>query len=109
MAVLQAAPGKPRDQLANSGWVLHTLESTLWALFNFDGFEETLVQVANLGGDADTTAAVTGAAAGALYGFAGIPARWTEVLHGEYPLGSGRIWHVDDFIELADKLAGQER
>lgn len=107
LAVLQAAPGKQRDQLANSGWVQHTLESTIWGLFSFDGFEETLVQVANLGGDADTTAAVTGAVAGALYGFAGIPAHWTNVLHGEYPLDSGRIWRVEDLIELADKLAGQ--
>ena len=109
LAVLQSAPGKQRDQLANSGWVLHTLESTIWALFNFEGFEETLVQVANLGGDADTTAAVTGAAAGALYGFTGIPARWIEVLHGEYPLNSDRIWRVDNLIELANRLAGQER
>lgn len=107
LAVVKSAQGKQRDQLVNSGWVQHTLESTIWALFNFEGFEETLVQVANLGGDADTTAAVTGAVAGALYGFTGIPIRWTEVLHGEYPLGSGRIWLVEDLIELADRLAGQ--
>ena len=36
---------------------------------------------ANLGDDADTTAAVTGQLAGAFYGVEMIPAEWLEVLH----------------------------
>jgi ADP-ribosyl-[dinitrogen reductase] hydrolase len=37
--------------------------------------------MANLGDDADTTAAVCGQIAGAFYGAEGIPAHWLEKLH----------------------------
>lgn len=94
----------PRD-LKNTGWVRHTLESALWAVQTTLSFEEALVKVVNLGNDADTAGAVTGAIAGALYGLQGIPSRWREALHGEYPIRSGKLWFENDFIRLADHLA----
>jgi ADP-ribosyl-[dinitrogen reductase] hydrolase len=45
-----------------------------------DSFEECLVRVVNRGGDADTTGALAGQLAGALYGVQGIPARWLNKL-----------------------------
>jgi ADP-ribosylglycohydrolase len=47
---------------------------------------------------------VAGALAGAAYGLDAIPARWREVLQGEWPLGSGRIWRAADLALLADQL-----
>ena len=91
--------------LKNSGWVRHTLESALWAVQTTLSFEEALVKVVNLGNDADTAGAVTGAIAGALYGLQGIPLRWRQALHGEYPIHSGHLWFENDFILLADHLA----
>jgi ADP-ribosylglycohydrolase len=44
-------------------------------------FEETVLRAANLGDDADTTAAIAGQLAGALYGVAGISAAWLTRLH----------------------------
>lgn len=102
---IEAAPQRKRDELQNSGWVRHTLESAVWALLNTDSFEEAVVQAVNLGGDADTAGAVTGALAGACYGLEAIPARWREVVHGEWPLGSGRVWRADDLANMADCLA----
>ena len=99
------APVRLRDDLKNSGWIVHTLESALWSTLTTQSFEEALVQAVNLGADADTTGCVTGAIAGAMYGLKAIPSRWQEKLHGEYPLHSGRIWLVQDFIDLADKLS----
>ena len=64
-----------------------------------------MVQVANLGNDADTAAAVVGALAGARYGLNAIPARWREKLSGEWPLRSGRRFGEGDFIHLAHSLA----
>ncbi|MBU1749334.1 MAG: ADP-ribosylglycohydrolase family protein [Chloroflexi bacterium] len=87
-----------------SGWVRHTLESAAWGLLTTDSFEEAVVQVVNLGNDADTAGAVVGALAGAAYGLAGIPARWREALRGEWPLRSGHIWRAGDLVTLADQL-----
>ncbi|MBU0495438.1 MAG: ADP-ribosylglycohydrolase family protein [Chloroflexi bacterium] len=80
--------------MANSGWVRHTLESAAWGLLTTDSFEAAVVQVVNLGNDADTAGAVVGALAGAAYGLAGIPARWRDALRGEWPLRSGHVWRV---------------
>ena len=103
--LVELAPVRTRETLRNTGWVRHTLESALWAVFTTRSFEEALVQAVNLGNDADTTGAVAGGLAGALYGVNAIPGRWLQVLHGEYPLHSGRIWHANDLAQLAEKLA----
>ena len=99
------APMRLREDLKNTGWVLHTLESLLWGTLTTQSFEEALVQVVNLGQDADTAGSVTGAVAGAMYGLEGIPSRWKEAIHGEYPLRSGHLWFAGDFVELADRLS----
>jgi ADP-ribosyl-[dinitrogen reductase] hydrolase len=104
-AVIEAAPSKDRRDLSNSGWVRHTLESAVWGLLTMDTFEDAVVNVVNLGSDADTAGAVVGALAGAAYGLDAIPQRWRAALHGEFPLGSGRIWHTADLITLAGQLA----
>ncbi len=102
---LELAPVRHRRDLQNSGWVVHTLESALWAALTTQSFEEALVQAVNLGSDADTTGVVAGALAGAMYGLDAIPERWKNKLHGEYPLKSSKIWLVGDFIDLADRLS----
>ncbi len=101
---IQDAPAKSRDALPNTAFVRHTLESALWGVLNTHTFEEALVQVVNLGQDADTTGAVAGALAGAAYGLQGIPSNWREQLQGKWPLSSGKLWREKDFIELAMRL-----
>lgn len=105
-AFVDEAPLRQRDELRNTGWVRHTLESAVWALLTTSNFEEAAIQAANLGADADTSATVLGAMAGAAYGLSGIPGRWVEMLRGEWPLGSGKILIADDFITLAETLSG---
>lgn len=102
---IELAPVRMRDDLKNSGWVLHTIESALWATLTTQSFEEALVQAVNLGSDSDTTGSVAGAIAGAMYGLQAIPTRWMDALHGEYPLRSNRIWCAKELIELADRLS----
>jgi len=103
---IKLAPRRKRDELRNTGWVRHTIESALWGLLNTDSFEEALIQVINLGADADTAGAVVGALAGAAYGLEAIPDPWKKMLRGEWPLQSGSVWRLADFITLADHLAG---
>jgi hypothetical protein len=52
------------------------LNATLWAVSRTTDFRSAVLLAANLGQDADTTAAVTGQMAGALYGLSGIPEDW---------------------------------
>jgi ADP-ribosyl-[dinitrogen reductase] hydrolase len=63
-----------------SGWVVETLQAVLQGLDDSDGFEDCLVDVVNRGGDADTTGAIAGILAGALYGPQAIPKRWLNAL-----------------------------
>jgi len=64
-----------------SGYIVETVQAVFQALFDTDSFEGCLVDVVNRGGDADTTGAIAGMLAGALYGPAGIPWRWLHKLN----------------------------
>lgn len=72
--------GKPREEIVSSGYVLATLEASLWCVGETETFADAVLLAANLGDDADTVAAVTGQLAGALYGRAAIPAAWLDRL-----------------------------
>lgn len=61
-----------------SGHIPQTLKAVFYALNSTNSFEDTLIDVVNRGGDADTTGAIAGAIAGARYGFWGIPDRWVK-------------------------------
>jgi len=63
-----------------SGYIVHTMQTVFDGFFNTGSFEDCLVRVVNRGGDADTTGALAGQLAGALYGVQGIPARWLKKL-----------------------------
>ncbi|MDD2893220.1 MAG: ADP-ribosyl-[dinitrogen reductase] hydrolase [Halothiobacillaceae bacterium] len=63
-----------------SGYVVDTLRAVFQALFDNHDFETTLVDVVNRGGDADTTGAIAGMIAGAVYGETALPARWLRAL-----------------------------
>ena len=66
--------------MRSSGYVAHSLEAALWCVGRTATFSEAVLLAANLGDDADTTAAITGQLAGALYGVSGIPVRWLDRL-----------------------------
>ena len=72
--------GKQRKDIRASGYVAHSLEASLWSVGRTGSFEDAVLLAANLGEDADTTAAITGQLVGALYGAAGIPQRWLDKL-----------------------------
>lgn len=72
--------GKRRDQIRSSGYVAHSLEAALWCVGRTSSFADAVLLAANLGDDADTTAAITGQLAGALYGASCITDRWLDQL-----------------------------
>ena len=83
----------PADDITGSGYVVASLEAALWSFLRTDSFGDAVLAAANLGDDADTTAAICGQVAGAHYGASGIPSAWLE-----------RLTMVDEIRELADRL-----
>lgn len=71
---------KRRSEIEGIGYVVKSLEAALWCFWVTDTFEEAILIAANLGDDADTTAAICGQVAGAFYGDQSIPPRWLETL-----------------------------
>lgn len=72
--------GWDRAQVRGSGYVIHSLEAALWAVGRAGDFREAVLLAANLGEDADTTAAIAGQLGGALWGASGIPEDWLRLL-----------------------------
>jgi ADP-ribosylglycohydrolase len=80
-------------EISSSGYVLDTLEASLWCLFKANSFEETVLMAVNLGKDTDTTGAVSGGLAGLLYDFESIPVKWINSLARR-----------DDIFDLCQRL-----
>lgn len=97
--VLAVARGSYRTkqppEINGDGYVVTSMEAALWALAGTDSFEEGALAVVNLGDDADTTGAIYGQLAGAIYGVDGIPGHWLE-----------KIVMRDEIQGMADGLLG---
>ena len=84
---------KAPPEIRGNGYIVLALEAALWAVASTDDFESCTLAAVNLGDDADTTAAIAGQLAGALYGVEGIPARWRE-----------HILMREQILDFADRL-----
>lgn len=71
---------KPETAIASSGYVLHTLTTSLWCLLTTDTFADCVLKAVNLGEDTDTTGCVAGGLAGVVYGIEAIPQEWRSAL-----------------------------
>ncbi len=69
-----------RRQDNPSAYIVDTLRAVFQALFGNGDFRSTLIDVVNRGGDADTTGAIAGMIAGALYGESSLPDPWLRAL-----------------------------
>jgi ADP-ribosyl-[dinitrogen reductase] hydrolase len=81
-------------QISSSGYVMHTLEASVWCLLTSESYSETVLKAVNLGSDTDTTGCVAGALAGVYYGTDSIPKAWLEVLARK-----------EDIIKLSEDFA----
>jgi ADP-ribosyl-[dinitrogen reductase] hydrolase len=68
------------ESILSTGYVVHTLEASIWCLLRSKNYQEAVLKAVNLGEDSDTTGAVTGGLAGILYGHSSIPRDWLSVL-----------------------------
>lgn len=84
--------------VSGSGYVVESLEAALWCFWHTGNFADAILAAANLGDDADTTAAICGQLAGAFYGMKQIPEDWLESLHRR-----------DDIRRMARQLAASRQ
>ena len=91
---------KEPPEIRGRGYVVDSLEAALWAVSRNDDYRTTVLAAANLGDDADTTAAIAGQLAGALYGASGIPTDWLERLALRAELEA----LADGLVTLSDTL-----
>jgi ADP-ribosyl-[dinitrogen reductase] hydrolase len=87
------------SQVRGTGYVVESLEAALWCFYQTNTFEAAVLQAANLGEDADTTAAICGQIAGAYYGESGIPLKWLERLFMRAEISSlaGKLTELESF------------
>lgn len=71
------------NSIKSSGYVIDTLEASLWCFLTTDNFKDCILKAVNLGDDADTVAAIAGALAGLYYGYGSIPEEWLNKLLGK--------------------------
>lgn len=69
-----------RDEIFGRGYVVDSLQAAVWCFLQTNSFAEGALLAANLGDDADTTAAIYGQIAGAHYGLDALPVEWLEKL-----------------------------
>lgn len=88
---------KPRNAIHGSGYVVESLEAALWAFHSTECFRDCVLAAANLGDDADTTAAIAGQLAGAHYGLSAIPSTWAE-----------RTYDATMIVDMATRLLAMQ-
>jgi ADP-ribosylglycohydrolase len=81
-AIAAVAGGSWRDksvsEVRGTGFCVDALEAAVWAVGGARDFRDAVLRAANLGHDADTTAAIAGQLAGARWGASDIPADWGD-------------------------------
>ena len=87
-----------KDEINSGGYVISTLEASIWCLLNNESYRETALAAVNLGGDTDTTACVVGGLAGIYYGYDDIPSNWLKQI--------ARFDYIDELLDnFADYLS----
>lgn len=103
---------KEPPAIHGTGYCISALEAALWAVGGAADFRSAVLRAANLGDDADTTAAIAGQIAGARWGASSIPTTWrgkvvageriAALAHGLYLAGGGAEdqpeWPYDEFV-----------
>ena len=68
------------DEIDSGGYVVSSLEASIWCLLNTESYRDAVLKAVNLGDDTDTTGAITGGLAALLYGEDSIPPEWIAQL-----------------------------
>ena len=108
---------EPSCKRPTMGFPPACIPSCLYVLLTTESLEEAIIEIVNMGGDADSAGAILGAMAGAHYGAAEIPERWlsrlqnrdaidarASALHFRSADGQG----IPDLVDREHELSAQE-
>lgn len=69
--------------IKSSGYVIDSLEASLWCLLTSNSYSGSVLKAVNLGEDTDTIGSITGGLAGLYYGLDSIPLEWLNDLQNK--------------------------
>ncbi|WP_312356087.1 ADP-ribosylglycohydrolase family protein [Empedobacter sp.] len=81
------------DEIKSTGYVMDSLEASIWCLLHTDSYKDCVLKAVNLGHDTDTIACIAGGIAGIYYDAETIPTNWIE-----------QLARVNDILHLAEQL-----
>ncbi|WP_207536462.1 ADP-ribosylglycohydrolase family protein [Desertivirga arenae] len=87
-----------KETILSGGYVIESLEASLWSFLNTESFESAVLTAINFGHDTDTNGAITGGLAGLYYGRKEMPEVWIVSLA-----------RMENIIELGEKLEKKYR
>lgn len=79
--------------IGTSGYVVETVNASLFIASQAKSFQEGVIEAVNAGGDTDSVGAMTGALLGAKFGHVDIPSRWSV-----YVQDKSRIMKLGDLL-----------
>jgi ADP-ribosyl-[dinitrogen reductase] hydrolase len=88
------------------GHVRVAFRLAFWHLLHSPGYKESLLDIANRGGDSDTNACIAGGLLGARFGVLGIPEGWVKLVLGAVAGKPDSPWWTDYHPRLLPSLLG---
>lgn len=67
-----------KENVKSSGYIVETLEATIWCFMNSNSYDESVLKAISLGNDTDTIACLVGGLSGILYGYDSINIDWID-------------------------------
>jgi ADP-ribosyl-[dinitrogen reductase] hydrolase len=73
-------PFLQESDINSSGYIVDTLEASIWCFLRFEEIRSIVIAGVNLGIDTDTTGSIAGGLGGLVYGLDSIPGEWLTAL-----------------------------
>ena len=70
----------PEEEIRSGGYVIESIEASIWCLLNTNDFKSLILKAVNLGHDTDTTAAISAGLGTLVYNVEDLPAEWIAKL-----------------------------
>lgn len=90
------------DSIRSTGYVVDTLEASIWLLMKYNTYKDTLIEAVKLGQDTDTIGAITGSMTGIIYNSNDIPLEWKNSLQRYDYIEDVSIYYADYLKHMND-------